>query len=76
MKQYRESNISIIKKIIKEKKANRRLMEAIVKNKNHPLNDIENIKKEYNLIQEKKSNYPKQIRNLVVYIVDNYKEEL
>lgn len=64
----------ILKKIIAEKLYRQKTIEKMIKDEDHFLRHLD-MKKEYSLIQQKKSSLSRQVRDMIVFIVENQKKE-
>jgi hypothetical protein len=64
----------ILKKILADKLYRQKTIEKMIKDEGHFLRHLD-MKKEYRLIQQKKSSLSRQVRNMIVFIIENQKEK-
>lgn len=64
----------VLKKILADKLYRQKTIEKMIKDENHVLRHLD-MKKEYSLIQQKKSGLSRQVRDMIVFIIENQKEK-
>ncbi len=60
--------------MLRDKIHRKKVLAKIIKDKNHPLREID-IDEEWKLIQQKKSTLPRQTRNLITYMMEQEQRE-